>query len=130
VIACEEGTVTCRYRVHDEASDRQPRGRMTCPLEACSRRDRLPVPEPGTRVVRSYGLYAPTQREALAVGRAHRGQGPMVPPAVLDWQTACQDRGDAHPERCPMCGRQLVCLGVILPARIPPPRAIPWEVVA
>jgi len=29
LIACENGTVTCRYRVNGEASDRQPRGRMT-----------------------------------------------------------------------------------------------------
>jgi Putative transposase/Transposase zinc-binding domain len=130
VIACEQGTVTFRYRVNGEASARQLRGRMTVPMEEFIRRYLVHVPEPGTRVVRSYGLYAPTKREALAVCRAHLGQGPVVPPAVLDWQTACQDRGDAHPERCPRCGRQLVCLGVILPARIPPPRAIPWEVVA
>jgi hypothetical protein len=128
--ACENGTVTFRYRVNGEASDRQPRGRMTLPMEEFIRRYLLHVPEPGTRVVRSYGLYAPTKREAWAVCRAHLGQDPVVPPAVLDWQTACQDRGDAHPARCPMCGRRLVCLGVILPLRIPPPRAIPWEVVA
>jgi hypothetical protein len=130
LVACENGTVTFRYRVNGEASDRQPRGRMTLPIEEFIRRYLLHVPEPGTRVVRSYGLYAPTKREALAVCRAHLGQDPVVPPAVRDWQTACQDRGDAHPERCPMCGRRLVCLGVILPLRIPPPRAIPWEVVA
>jgi hypothetical protein len=130
LIACEKGTVTFRYRVNGEASARQLRGRMTLPMEEFIRRYLMHVPEPGTRVVRSYGLYAPTKREALAVCRAHLGQGPVVQPVVLDWQTACQDRGDAHPERCPMCGRQLVCLGVILPARIPPPRAIPWEVVA
>jgi hypothetical protein len=130
LIACEQGTVTFRYRVNDEASVRQLRGRLTLPLEEFIRRYLLHVPEPGTRVVRSYGLYAPTKREALAVCRAHLGQAPLVPPAVLDGQTACQARGDAHPERCPQCGRQLVCLGVILPARIPPPRAIPWEVVA
>jgi hypothetical protein len=130
LIACEQGTVTFRYRVNGEASNRQPRGRMTIPMEEFIRRYLLHVPEPGTRVVRSYGLYAPTKHEALAVCRAQLGQGPVVPPAVRDWQTACQDRGDAHPERCPVCGRRLVCLGVILPLRIPPPRAILWEVVA
>ena len=88
------------------------------------------VPEPGTKVVRCYGLYAPTKRAALAACRTHLGQGPVVQPPVLDWQTACQARGDEHPERCPVCGRRLVCLRVILPARIPPPSATPWEVVA
>jgi hypothetical protein len=29
LLACEKGTVTFRYRVNGEASDRQPRGRMT-----------------------------------------------------------------------------------------------------
>ena len=103
---------------------------MTLPIAEFIRRYLLHVPAPGTRVVRSYGLYAPTKREALAVCRAQLGQEPVATPVVLDWQTACQDRGDAHPERCPVCGRRLVCRGVVLPARIPPPSAIPWEVVA
>lgn len=59
----------------------------------------------------------------MARCRGQLGQGTVVQPPVLDWQTACQDRGDEHPERCPVCGRRLVCLGVILPARIPPPGA-------
>jgi hypothetical protein len=94
-------------------------------MEEFIRRYLLHVPEPGTRVVRSYGLYAPTKREALGVCRAQLGQGPVVQPSELDGQTAGQARGDDHPERCPVCGRRLVCLSVILPARIPPPSAIP-----
>jgi Putative transposase/Transposase zinc-binding domain len=130
LIACEQGTVTFRYRLNGEASNRQPRGRMTLPIEQFIQRYLWHVPEPGTRVIRSYGLYALTKREALAVCRAHLGQDPVVQPSVLDGQTACQARGDDHPERCPVCGRRLVCLGVILPLRIPPPSAIPCEVVA
>jgi hypothetical protein len=130
LIACAQGTVTFGYRVKGEASDRQPRGRMTIPMEEFIRRCLWHVPEPGARVVRSYGLYAPTKHEALAVCRAHLGQGPVVPPAVLDWQTACRDRGDAHPERCPRCGRLLVRHGVILPARMPPPADGLVQVVA
>lgn len=103
---------------------------MCLSIEELIRRYLLHVPPPGTRVVRCYGWYAPTKGMALASCREQLGQGPVVPPAVLDWQTACQARGDAHPERCPRCGRQLVCRGVILPARMPPPRAIPGEVVA
>jgi hypothetical protein len=99
-------------------------------MEEFIRRYLLHVPAPGTRVVRSYGLYAPTKHEALAVCRAQLGQGPVVQPSVLDWQTACQARGDDHPERCPVCGRLLVRLGVLLPARIPPPDAGLAEVAA
>jgi len=130
LVSGEHGEVTFRYRVNGEASDRQAQGLLTLPLAEFIRRYLLHVPEPGTKVVRCYGLYAPTKREALAVCRAQLGQGSVVQPSVLDWQTACQDRGDNHPERCPVCGRRLVCLGVVLPSRIPPPRAIPWEVVA
>jgi len=130
LVASKQGEVTFRYRINGETSDRKLQGLLTLPLAEFIRRYLLQVPEPGTKVVRCYGLYAPTKREALAVCRAQLGQGPVVEPSVLDWQTACQARGDDHPERCPVCGRQLVCLGVILPARIPPPSAIPWEVVA
>jgi hypothetical protein len=130
LVSGEQGEVIFRYRVNGEASDRKAQGLLTLPLAEFIRRYLLHVPEPGTKVVRCYGLYAPTKREALAVCRAQLGQGSVVQPSVLDWQTACQDRGDNHPERCPVCGRRLVCLGVILPSRIPPPRAIPWEVVA
>jgi hypothetical protein len=132
LVACAQGVVTFRYRLNgDEVGGKSGRlGRMRLSIGEFIRRYLLHVPPPGTRVVRCYGLYAPTKGMALASCRAYLGQGPVVPPAVLDWQTACQARGDAHPERCPRCGRQLVCLGVILPARIPPPRAILWEVVA
>ena len=130
LVACIQGEVTFRYRINGETSERKLQGLLTLPLAEFIRRYLLHVPEPGTKVVRCYGLYAPTKREALAVCRAHLGQGPVVPPPVLDWQTACQDRGDEHPERCPVCGRWLVSRGVILPARIPPPSAIPVELVA
>jgi hypothetical protein len=130
LVASKQGEVTFRYRINGETSDRKLQGLLTLPLAEFIRRYLLHVPEPGTKLVRCYGLYAPTKREALALCRAQLGQGPAVEPSVLDWQTACQARGDDHPERCPVCGRQLVCLGVIRPARIPPPSTIPWEVVA
>jgi hypothetical protein len=66
----------------------------------------------------------------VAIGRAPLGQEPVATPVGLDGQTACEGRGDAPPERCPVCGRRLVCRGVILPLRMPPPSAMPWEVVA
>ena len=94
------------------------------------RRYLLHVPEPGTRVVRSYGLYAPTTRGALASYREQLGQGPQVPPPVLAWQTACQDRGADHPERCPVCGRRLLPSGIILPPGRQPPAVIAGEAVA
>ena len=85
--------MTFRYRVNGEASDRKGQGLLTLPLAEFIRRYLVHVPEPGTKVVRCYGLYAPTKHAALAVCRAQLGQGPVVQPPVLDWQTACQPRG-------------------------------------
>jgi hypothetical protein len=132
LVACEQGVVTFRYRLNGEGAGDEPapQGRMSVSIEEFIRRYLLHVPPPGTRVIRSYGVYAATKREALASCREQLGQSPMAEPVVLAWQTACRDRGDAHLERCPRCGRLLVRLGVILPARIPPPEQVPVKVVA
>ena len=123
LVSCAEGEVTFRYRVNGEATDRPRSSRLTVSLAEFLRRYLLHVPVPGTRVVRAYGLYAPTQGEALAVCRAQLGQERVAVPVVLDWQTACQERGADHPECCPVCGRRLMRRGVFLPARRPPPAA-------
>jgi hypothetical protein len=124
--------VTCRDRLNGEGAGEEPtsQGRRRVAIDECIRRYLVPVPPPGTRVVRAYGWYAATKRAALAGCRAQLGQEPMAEPVVLDWQTACRERGDAHPERGPRCGRLLVRLGVSLPARIPPPAPVPEKVVA
>jgi hypothetical protein len=121
LVSCGAGEVRCWSRIHGAGAGQARRGVMTLPWEACIRRYRRHVPAPGTRVVRSYGLYAHPARVTLACGRAQVGQGPVVAPVVLDWQTACRDRGEAHPERGPRCGRLLVRLGVIPRASGPPP---------
>jgi hypothetical protein len=132
LVACEQGVVTFSYRLNGEGAGDEPtpQGRMRVSIEEFIRRYLVHVPPPGTRVVRAYGLYAPTKGADLARCRGQLGQGPVVQPPVLDWQTACRNRGDDHPERCPVCGRRLVRLGVILPARIPPPGDGPAEVAA
>jgi Putative transposase/Transposase zinc-binding domain len=132
LVSCDNGTVTFRYRVNgaSSGSGRTSWGLMTLPLPQFLQRYLLHVPPPRTRVVRSYGLYAPTQREALARCRAQLGQGAVVSPPQLTWQTACSARGEAHPERCPICGRQLVGFGLIAPSGLPPPGAMSREVAA
>ena len=121
LVSSAHGEVTFRYRVNGEASDRRSRGLMTLPIAEFIGRYLLHVPAPGTRVVRSYGLYAPTKRETLAICRGHVGQGSVEAPVVLDWQTACSQQGAEHPERCPVCGQRLVCRDLIPRLRIPPP---------
>jgi len=116
--------------MNGEGAARPQHGLLTLSMEDFLRRYLLHVPTPGTRVVRAYGLYAPTKGAALAVCRAQVGQELVVQPPWLDWQTACQERGADHPERCPVCGRRLMRRGIFLPARRPPPAARLREAVA
>ena len=113
-------TFTCRARHEEADGDRSSAPRMTLPVADFLQRWLLHVPVPQTRVVRSYGLYHPTQAEALAVCRAALGQPPVEALACLDWQTACSQAGEVHPERCPTCGQLLVCTGVIPRGGAPP----------
>jgi hypothetical protein len=106
-------TLTCRPRSAAAHGDRPAAQRLTLLVADVLQRWLLHVPVPQTRVVRSYGLYQPTQAAALAVCRAALGHPPVETPAVLDWQTVCAQRGDLHPECCPTCGQRLVCTGVI-----------------
>jgi Putative transposase/Transposase zinc-binding domain len=132
LVACAQGVVTFRSRLNGEGAGEAPpaQGRMRVASDEGIRRELVHVPPPGTRAVRAYGWYAASKREALAGCRAQLGQEPVAAPVVLDWQTACRERGAAHPARCPHGGRLLVRLGVSLPARIPPPAQVPDQVVA
>jgi len=130
LVSCTPEAVTMRYRLNGEHAGSPRQGLITFSIAEFIRRYLMHVPEPGTKVVRCYGLYAPSKCAALAVCRVQLGQEPVVQPPVLDWQTACQDRGDDHPERCPVCGRRLIRRGLILPASRPPPDARPGEAVA
>jgi hypothetical protein len=123
LVAWDGDRVTLRYRARQEEGDAGPAAaqRMTLPVADFLQRWLLHVPPPQTRVVRCYGLYHHTHAAALARCRAHLGQPPVVAPAPLDWQTACAQRGDAPPERCPLCGQLLVCTECIPRGGAPPP---------
>jgi putative transposase len=123
LVAWDGERVTFTYRPRQEEADggRPSPQRLTLAVADFLQRWLLHVPVPQTRVVRSYGLYHPTQADALAICRAHVGQPPVEAPVALDWQTVCAQRGDAHPERCPTCGQRLVCTSVIPRGGAPPP---------
>jgi hypothetical protein len=122
LVACdgERVTFTCRPRPEEADGDRPAAPRITFAVADFLQRWLLHVPVPQTRVVRSYGLYQPTQAEALAVCRAHLGQPPVKVPLPLAWQTVCAQRGALHPECCPTCGQLLVCTRVIPRGGAPP----------
>ena len=117
----EHVTFTYRTRAQESASGGSARSRMTLSREDFLQRWLLHVPVSQSRVVRSYGLYHHTAAAAFTRCRAQLGQLPVVVPVTLDWQTACAQRGDVHPERCPACGQRLVCTGVIPRGGAPPP---------
>src|SRR5262249_50898127 len=116
----ERVTFTYRASAEERAAGATPQARMTLASADFLHRWLLHVPAPQTRIVRSYGLYHHTHAEALALCRMQLAQPPMVVPGTLDWQTACAQRGDLHPERCPACGQRLVCTGVIPRGGAPP----------
>lgn len=68
------------------------------------------VPPRNAIRVRAYGLYHHSYKEALHICREELGQPPVEEPEFLDWQSYCAERGESHPERCPVCGKCLVHL--------------------
>jgi hypothetical protein len=86
------------------------RGVMRLEVEEFIRRWLLHVPEPGSQMVRFYGLYGHRKKEELERSREELGQGPVEEVEELDWQRYCAQRGEEHPERCKVCGRWLVCV--------------------
>ncbi len=130
LVSCAQGEVTFRYRLNGEAGESRRSASMTLPMAEFIRRYLLHVPAPGTRMVRAYGVYAPTKRAALVVCRDQLGQGPVEAPVVLDWQTACSQQGAAHPECCPVCGQGLVSIGRVPRLRTSPLARAPAAVAA
>jgi len=123
LVAWDGDRVTLLHRARQEegAGGSPAPQRMTLSVADFLQRWLQHVPVPQTRVVRCYGLYHHTHMEALARCRVHLGQPPVAVPAPLMWQTACAQRGDAHPERCPTCGQVLVSTEVIPRGGAPPP---------
>jgi hypothetical protein len=123
LVACDGETVTFGYvDNHAQAGNAPaPRRQMPLPLGDVVQRVLQHVPPPGTQVVRSWGLYHPRQAEVLTHCRAQLGQPPVVPPPPQDWQTVCAQRGDVHPECCPVCGQGLVWAGDIPRGGVSPP---------
>jgi len=78
------------------------------------------IPEPGVHLNRAYGLFAPGKRAALDAARALLGQLPVTDEETLIWQVACAQAGPEHPELCPVCGRPLIRVALLLTGLSPP----------
>jgi len=105
IVSIQEDRVSFRYRAGEKKGNV-----MTLPVDEFMKRYFLHVPEPNTKVVRYYGLYAPTAKEELSECRRQLGQQPMKEADEIDWQDYCGYQSKEHPELCPVCGRKLVRL--------------------
>jgi hypothetical protein len=121
LVALEAQQVSFTYRVAGEAAGSRGQGVMRLGFDDFMSRLLLHVPPPRLRVVRSYGLYHASQGRQLDACRAQLGQAPVEAPEVLRWVAVCGGIGEAHPERCPSCGRELVSAGVVARSGSPPP---------
>jgi hypothetical protein len=104
IVSYTDKRVVFRYRA-SEASKKEV---MTLPETDFIHRYLLHVPQPHTKVVRSYGLYATTAKYELSLCRTKFGQDAASEAEILNWQSFCETRGDEHPERCPICGCRLI----------------------
>ncbi len=111
IISYTEKGITFRHR----ASDATKQNIMTLPGADFIQRYLLHVPQPHTKVVRSYGLYAPAAKDELSRCRLLLGQDAVSETETPDWQSYCESKGDEHPELCPICGCRLVRTMEILP---------------
>ncbi len=107
IIRIKDGNVTFR-------NGRKNKALMTLPMDSFIGRYLQHVPLPNTVMVRSYGLYHHSGRKQLERCRDILGHPPFEEPGFLDWQTLWQGQG---PERCPVCGKRLLCLETFAPLK-------------
>jgi hypothetical protein len=114
IISFNDKGVTFRHRAVEGSKSQT----MTLPVSEFIQRYLLHVPEPHTKVVRSWGLYAPTAKKELNHCRFLLGQPALKDMEEIDWQDYCGSKGDEHPELCPVCGSRLVRAMEIAPMRV------------
>jgi putative transposase/transposase-like zinc-binding protein len=114
IVAWDEETVKFRYKDYRE-DDGKKHKEMELSLNDFVRRVLLHVPEPGQKVVRSYGILAGSRRADLNRCRELLGQGPVQETEVRSWQECVTRLGDNDPSRCPVCGARLVQKEVFRP---------------
>jgi hypothetical protein len=115
ILECNGKEVVFAYRINGEKTNKK--SKMTLSIDRFIQRYLLHVPVPHVKRVHYWGLYGPTNKVRLDACRKMFGQLPVEETEFLTWQEYCEKQGDAHPERCPECGKQLVMIETIPPAR-------------
>jgi hypothetical protein len=116
IISWTKEKVRIRYKDYreDESSGKKHK-ELELSTDEFLRRLLLHVPKPGSKVVRSYGLYAGCRRDDLNLCREMLDQEPVQEVKVRDWQDCVSKFGDKDPSRCPICGARMLLREVIAP---------------
>lgn len=115
IVSWDEETVRFRYKDYREDGDGKKHKELELSLNDFVRRVLMHVPEPGQKVVRSYGIFAGSRRADLNRCREMLGQGPVQETEVRTWQECVTKLGDKDPSRCPVCGARLIQKEVFRP---------------
>jgi len=115
IVSWNEETVRFRYKDYREDGEGKKHKEMELSLNDFVRRVLLHVPEPGQKLVRSYGIFAGSRRPDLNRCREMLGQGPLEETEVRTWQECVSKLGDKDPSRCPVCGARLIQKEVFRP---------------
>jgi hypothetical protein len=119
IVSFDSNRVRFRYRDYrDDATDGKKRREMELSTDEFLRRLMLHVPEPGRKVIRSYGICAGSRRRDLEKCREFLGQEPIPEPETLTWQDCLSKAGGEVRCRCPVCGAFLVEREVIAPRHV------------
>jgi hypothetical protein len=118
LLAVDDAQVVFRYTDHRDAQSRS----MRLALEAFLQRLLWHVPEPRSHVVRHWGLYARGRKAVRERCRAQLAATTGEPRARVP-SAARAPAPDPQRERCEVCGRALVFLGLLVSCRSPPPLA-------
>jgi hypothetical protein len=118
IVAWDEETVWFKYKDYREDGEGGGKQKeMELSLHDFVRRVLMHVPEPGQKVVRSYGIFAGSRRADLDRCRELLGQGPVKEPEFRNWQECTAKFGDRDPSRCPICGARMITQEVFRPRR-------------
>ena len=118
ILSCNGKEVSFHYRVNGDQGKENQRGSLTLKIENFIQRYFLHIPNHRTKLVRYWGIYAATSYKKLNRCREQLNQEPINRhPEFLDWQSYCEKLGEKHPESCPVCGRRMTLLKIIIPER-------------
>ena len=113
-------TFLCKDSRELDGNDRPTKKPITLTRDEFIHRLLEHVPPPHMQMVRSYGLYANNQSEALETARQLLGQRPVAMQPKLLAIDVLRCFVEPEPEQCPRCHEPVIIREVLQPSRPPP----------